>query len=68
MSPDATTTMAAATSQSPDDPRAVGAVGAGDGCGASEGAVDGCGASEGAVDGTLAAAAPAVKVKLPEIG
>jgi len=50
--------MAAATSQSPDDPRAVGAVGAG----------DGCGASEGAVDGTLAAAASAVKVKLPEIG
>jgi hypothetical protein len=50
--------MAAATSQSPDDPRAVGAAGAG----------DGCGASEGAVDGTLAAAASAVKVKLPEIG
>jgi hypothetical protein len=58
MSPDATTRMAAATSQSPDDPGAVGAVGAG----------DGCGASEGAVDGTLAAAASAVKVKLPEIG
>src|SRR6188472_4131487 len=35
--------------------RAVPAVGAG----------DGCGASEGAVDGTLAAAASAVKVKLP---
>ena len=64
MSPDATTRMAAATSQSPDDPRAVGAVGA---VGAVA-AVDGCGASEGAVDGTLAAAASAVKVKLPEIG
>ena len=61
MSPDATTRMAAATSQSPDDPRAVGAV-------CAVGAVDGCGASEGAVDGTLAAAASAVKVKLPEIG
>ena len=62
MSPDATTRMAAATSQSPDDPRAVGAV-------VAVGAVaagDGCGASEGAVDGPPAASA--VKVKLPEIG
>ena len=59
MRPDATTRMAAATSQSPDDPRAVGSA---------AGAGDGCGASEGAVDGTPAAAASAVKVKLPEIG
>jgi len=63
MSPDATTRMAAATSQSPDDPRAVGAVGAV----AEVAAVDGCGASEEAADGPLAAAS-AVKVKLPEIG
>jgi hypothetical protein len=49
---------APATSQSPDDPRAV--------CAA--GAVDGWGAREGTVDATPAAAASAVKVKLPEIG
>ena len=59
--PDATTMMAPATSQSPDDPRAVGTVWA-------VGTDDGCGAREGLVDGTPAAAASAVKVKLPEIG